>query len=214
MTTDPAISHVTYGGTISVLYRPDLDGGGRTFGQDTVRYVAETLGRVRSVLEWCAGPGFIGFSLLANGLCDCLSLADVNVEAVRVASATVRENGLSDRVDVFQSDCFEQVPRRMFDLIVANPPHTPGGKFFPHWGPPVLYTDPGWSIHRRFYKSAASYLSDDGNILIQENSKFSSSGDFEEMIAAGGLNISSVSPSVRPYYFLHLKKDSCGSVPT
>ena len=29
------------------------------------------------VFEWCAGPAFIGFSLLANGLCDVVCVAEI-----------------------------------------------------------------------------------------------------------------------------------------
>ena len=53
-----------------------------------------------TVFEFCAGPGFIAFALLADGLAHAAVLADVNPIAVECARKTVRENQLSDRVRV------------------------------------------------------------------------------------------------------------------
>ena len=63
---------------IVVYYQSELDGGGRGFGQTYVPIVQKIWGNVDTACEFCAGPGFIGFSLLAHGLCDNLFLADVN----------------------------------------------------------------------------------------------------------------------------------------
>src|SRR5579862_3880812 len=63
---------------IVVSYLPELDGGGHTFGQQYLDVVRSKVGPVGHAFEYCAGPGFIGFSLLAHGLCDRLTLADVN----------------------------------------------------------------------------------------------------------------------------------------
>src|ERR1700743_1309454 len=58
--------HVTYQGksTITVQYAKILDGGGSSFGQQFLEAVALTTGHTSHVFEFCAGPGFIGFSLL------------------------------------------------------------------------------------------------------------------------------------------------------
>ena len=36
----------------------------------------------KRAFEWCSGPGFIGFSMLGNGLCETLCLSDINPAAV------------------------------------------------------------------------------------------------------------------------------------
>ena len=54
---------VTYG-DVRVHYRQHLDGGGTYFGQDFVPYLElRHMPRQQRVFEWCAGPGFIGFSI-------------------------------------------------------------------------------------------------------------------------------------------------------
>src|SRR3954468_4442546 len=112
---------------IAVNYLPELDGGGMTFGPQYLGVIRQKLGRIGHAFEYCAGPGFIGFSLLANGLCDRLTLADVNPAAVKAVEATSRENHLEDRVTVYQSDCLDSIPEtEKWDLVVSNPPHWDG----------------------------------------------------------------------------------------
>ena len=56
--------------------------------------------------EWCAGPRFIGFSLLGHGLCDTLCLADINPEAVSACERTIADNALTDRVSAIVPTIF------------------------------------------------------------------------------------------------------------
>ena len=63
--------------------------------------------------EFCAGPGFIGFMLLAAGICDTLVLGDVNPRAVAAARATLAESSnahLRRRVTVYHSDVLADIP--------------------------------------------------------------------------------------------------------
>lgn len=198
---------VAYDG-LEVLYLPHLDGGGRTFGQDVVRFVRAEIGPVGHALEWCAGPGFIGLALLSAGLCDRLTLADVNAEAVRVARETVRRNNLADRVTVVESYCLDNVPPDRFDLVVANPPHTPGGPPHPRWGPEILYVDQDWAAHRRFYATVRDRLAPGGSVLLQENSRFTRVDDFADMIQDAGLTLVAAPPSVGRYYFVWSRSEA------
>ncbi|MGH2585103.1 MAG: hypothetical protein ACRDJE_09320, partial [Dehalococcoidia bacterium] len=91
---------VSYNG-VAVSYTDALVGGGEKYGQDYLAQVPERFGSVGRIFEWCAGPGFIGFSLLAHGLTETLCLADVNPEAVAVCRRTVADNGLTDCVAVY-----------------------------------------------------------------------------------------------------------------
>src|ERR1700680_4449373 len=60
-------------GDIHVRYKKHLDGGGRTFGRDFIPFFDDRkMPRQARVFEWCTGPGFIAFSLLAYGFADTL----------------------------------------------------------------------------------------------------------------------------------------------
>ena len=179
---------VTYG-NISVSYIDELVGGGERYGQDYLRYLPLHVGKVNRLFEWCAGPGFIGFSLLAHGLCDKLCLADVNEAAMDACCDTVRRNGLEDRVDVYLSDGLQDIPKKeVWDLVVGNPPHWGTDEDLP-WGPPLICNDPEWLLHRDFYSNVGQFLKPSSNMIIQENKDRSSTEDFSPMIEKGGLRL-------------------------
>ena len=110
---------------IDISYRSELDGGGTEFGQQFIPFLkSRGMPKQKRTFEWCCGPGFIGFSMLGNGLCETLCLSDINPAAVSSCQHTVRVNKLSDRVSVYQSDNLKSIPRsEMWNLIVSNPPH-------------------------------------------------------------------------------------------
>jgi methylase of polypeptide subunit release factors len=176
-------------GNLDVYYHAELDGGGQLFGQDYLRIVTRLPVRPRTVFEWCAGPAFIGFSILAHGLCERLCLADFNSEAVAACRRTIQANNLFDRVTVYQSDGLDSIPdRERWDLVVGNPPHSGTDKEFP-WGPKHIYMDVGWKIHRRFWASIRKFLNPQGIVLIQENSNLSMVSDFAQMIEGNAMRI-------------------------
>lgn len=102
--------HVTYG-DVRVGYKRYLDGGGSAFGQDYIPFLLDRgMPRQARIFEWCAGPAFIGFSLLGFGLCDTLCLADINPDAVRACRRTIAANGLKDCVTVYRSNNLDDIP--------------------------------------------------------------------------------------------------------
>jgi methylase of polypeptide subunit release factors len=159
--------HVNYR-NIRVFYLPHLEGGGLTFGQDYIKVVRRLFGKVDHICEFGAGPGFIGFSLLANGLCKRLTLIDINPEAVRIARKTVAENGLKTEVRVYLSDGLSNVPEsEKWDLVVSNPPHFDGK--YRDYVEDVRVYDPKWEIHSRFYRDVPAHLKSGGSVLFYEN---------------------------------------------
>ncbi len=93
----------------------------------TFRHVlSKKIGKVDHVFEYCAGPGFIGFCLLANNLCDRLTLADINPAAVEYVKHTIKKNRLEDRVTVYTTDSLRDIPLdEQWDVVVSNPPWVP-----------------------------------------------------------------------------------------
>lgn len=203
-----SFSHQTYG-AIDVAYLPELEGGGISFGQEFVPVVTKLFGHIDHVFEFCAGPGFIGFSLLAHGLCDRLTLADVNPAAVEVCKQTIASNGLEDKCRVFLSDCLDSIPaEQSFDLVVGNPPHWPVS---PGEDRKLLRNDIALVLHKRFYKDIPSYLKPAGTILMQENGRATSENDFRRMIENDGkLRVTDVFKAVSyPMYYFIMSKRVC-----
>lgn len=171
---------------IRVSYKGHLDGGGRGFGQDFIPLLKHYgLPKQARAFEWCAGPGFIGFSLLGHGLCETLCLADINPEAVEACKQTIADNGLSDRVSVYRSDNLRDIPpAEQWDLVVSNPPH-----FADDYVGNLRAHDPDWRIHRGFLQAAPLHLKPGGVILLQENNAGSTTEAFRPMIEQSGLTI-------------------------
>ncbi len=188
--------------SIDVFYLDELDGGGNYFGQDYIRFVSEHIGKVDRVFEWCAGPGFIGFSLLASNLCNTLCLADINPKAVDVCKETIMKNHLEDRASLYLSDCLDSIPEyESFDLVVGNPPHSNTSTI--HQFPRLLYMDNNWKIHQRFYQNITRFMRPSASVIIQENCNDSSIDSFQQMINQGGMRVIDVSPcqtDSRMYY--------------
>jgi predicted RNA methylase len=204
---------------LEVRYLEHLDGCGTEMAVPFVtfvknRYPGKKFGKI---FEWCSGPGFIGFALLREGLCERLCLADINPEAIECVAETVKQNGLQDRVSYYLSDNLDDVPHsEVFDLVVANPPNyyaiNPEHPEFEAMKNDLRPNDPGWTIHRRFYAQIAAHLAPGGLLLISEiEPSFTRVhikpdevawdirptppiGDFKTMIANGGLTYLHTAP--------------------
>jgi predicted RNA methylase len=180
---EPAVV-ASYAG-IAVFDRPDLHKGGLSFGQDFPRVLNELgVRRCTRLFEYCAGPGYIGYSLLANGWCETMALADISPDAVAVARQTAAHNRLEDRVSVYESDALDQIPAdERWDLVVSNPPH-----FLPDaaGAEDIQVFDADWKVHGRFYESVGRHMTPGGLVVMVENSAGSDPQLFEQMIRAGG----------------------------
>jgi tRNA1(Val) A37 N6-methylase TrmN6 len=178
-------SEVAYAG-LRVSYKKHLDGGGSSFGQDFIPVLrGRRMPKVARAFEWCAGPGFIGFSLLAHGLCETLCVADLNPEAVAACRRTIARNRLEAKVTAYLSDNLKNIPApEQWDLVVSNPPH-----FLDEGIGHLRYHDPDWRVHRGFFGSVASHLKPGGVVVLQENNRGSTVDTFRRMIADAGLQI-------------------------
>lgn len=82
-------------GKIKVYYHIDHDGGGTSFGQDFIKLFSylnfHPIGRV---LEWCGGPGFIGFMINDSYEVDSLTFSDINPSVIKNFNRTLKKNKL------------------------------------------------------------------------------------------------------------------------
>ena len=169
---------------VSFLWR--LNGGGIIFAYEFVHIISQRIGKVGHVFEYCAGPGFIGFCLLANNLCDRLTVADVNPLAVDVLKDTVKNNNLQDRVAVYQSDCLDAIPAtEQWDLIVGNPPWVLDSKNTKE----ITVCDPDSRVHKKFFQDIRKHLRPQGTILLIESTWYTTVDSFKDMIEGNGLKL-------------------------
>lgn len=166
---------------MKVYYYPELDGDGTSQAYSFEKFIRSYFPADKVFnkgFEWCAGPGFIGFALLKEGIYKKLCLSDINPLAIECVKRTIIENNLQDSVNYYVSDNFESVPKsEKFDLVVSNPPNyfclNPEHHDYSWLKDDLRPNDPGWKIHKSFYSTIVDYLLPEAYLLIQEVEPFS-----------------------------------------
>jgi methylase of polypeptide subunit release factors len=140
-------------------------------------------------LEWCSGPGFIGFSLLGKGLCKQLDLADIWQPALSAANAVKAPCN----VDTWHiRNLCDIQPPRMYDLIVANPPWWPGNLLQHDRIYNRLGSDPGQATLKKFLIDAKNYLTPDGLIVLSQGQSYTGPKDILNALADTGFELTQV----------------------
>lgn len=188
---------------IRVFYDSWMNGGGDWFGQEYIDVICDRYpGRIfKRCYEWCSGPGYIGFGILANNLTQGLTLSDQYESAIVDAVArTVQINQLQHRVSAYVGSSLSVLPvHEQFDLVVANPPHyleCPGDDNYQR-----IAVDINWQAHQDFFSHIGQHLTEDGVILLQENQAGSLNGleDFRPFIEQNNLKITDCFRSTQYY---------------
>lgn len=198
---------------LSVVFTDETNGMGDLLMGDALHTIQKLYpGKIFSnCLEWCSGPGFLGFTLLGAGLCERIVLSDIFEPAEKIIKRTVINNGLDNKVKFYCSDCFDNIPEtEKFDFIIANPPHFSFSPYAPHLSDPRKFKDEGWNIHRKFFSQVYNYLTDDGKILLLECSWGSNLDIFKDMIEQNNLKISNHFPSEKLFmdiWYLEVTKN-------
>lgn len=78
---------------------------------------------VKNILELCTGSGCLSIMLadaFSNAHVDAI---DISEDALAVAKRNVETYALQDRITLHQSDLYNNVPNKKYQLIIANPPY-------------------------------------------------------------------------------------------
>jgi hypothetical protein len=165
---------------------PHLFGGGAIHAPDFLRVILELrLGPVDRLCDFCAGTGYIGFSLFARRFCRTLCCIDVDKRSIDAVQLTATANGITDLVTTFVSDGLNDVPEtEKWDLLVCNPP-----QLQPRVATDVdtAFTfDPDWKLHRNAYSGLKKFMKLGGHAIFLEAKYETSAKTFAPMVEAGG----------------------------
>jgi len=129
---------------------------------------------VENVLELCTGSGCLAIMMadaFPNAVIDAV---DISKDALAVAEHNIREYKLEGRVNPIESDLYEHVPFKRYDLIVTNPPYVNSismGKLPPEYlrEPQIALAggEDGMDLVRKIVEGAAERLTPEGILVVE-----------------------------------------------
>ena len=131
-------------------------------------------GEPLQILDLCTGSGCIGIAC-ADVFEDAeVDLVDIDAGALDVSRHNIARHDLANRVTAIQSDLFDALGARRYDLIVSNPPYVPTAEWealsAEYKREPKLALEAGedgMDIVERILVEAPDYLNEDGLLVCE-----------------------------------------------
>jgi ribosomal protein L3 glutamine methyltransferase len=129
---------------------------------------------VENVLELCTGSGCLAIMLadaFPNAVVDAV---DISKDALAVAERNIRDYKMEGRVNPIESDLYQHVPFKKYDLIVTNPPYVNAESMKKL--PPEYLREPqialaggadGMDLVRKIVEGAAERLTPEGILVVE-----------------------------------------------
>ena len=128
----------------------------------------------RTLLDLCTGSGCIGIACALLFEEAEVDLSDISADALAVAERNIERYGLDERVVAIESDLFENLQGKRYDLIVSNPPYVNEHDLatmpeeFQHEPALALGSgDDGLDFTRRLLREAHNFLTEDGLLIVE-----------------------------------------------
>ncbi len=134
---------------------------------------------VMNILDLCTGSGCLSIMLADAFPHAHIDAVDLSSAALEVAHRNVDDYQLQDRVSLFESDLYANLPGNTYDLIISNPPYvnTQSMKSLPaeYRAEPAIALaggKDGMDIVRRIVAGAKSRLRPRGVLIIEIGNEF------------------------------------------
>ena len=134
---------------------------------------------VNNVLELCTGSGCLAIMLADTFPNAQIDAVDLSAEALAVAKRNVEDYQLQNRVSLIESDLYDKVPVKRYDLIVTNPPYVNSQSMN---SLPAEYRceprmalaggDDGMDLVRRIVAGAKQRLTSNGVLVVEIGNEF------------------------------------------
>jgi release factor glutamine methyltransferase len=140
----------------------------------------------KEVLDMGTGTGIQAIISVINGA-KHVDAVDISDKAIICANHNVKINNVENKIKIFQSDMFSNIPKKKYDVIIANLPifdHPTKNKEF------LSLFDPEFIFHKELFEKAAVYIKKNGKIIMS-HANLNSNKDFgilEKMAAKNGFS--------------------------
>lgn len=134
---------------------------------------------VENVLELCTGSGCLAIMLAEVFPNAAVDATDISEDALDVAEINIADYELQERVELIESNLYDNLPPMKYDLIVANPPYVNSTSMdalpeeYRHEPQNALAggTD-GMDLVRRIVSEAGKWLTNDGILVVEIGNEF------------------------------------------
>ncbi len=125
-------------------------------------------------LDLCTGSGCIAIALAQQYPHLMIDASDICPQALTVAQRNIHEHKLAERVKLIESNLFQAIPTKRYDLIISNPPYVDAQDMAilpaeyrqePELG--LASGHDGLDATRMILRDAANYLTETGYLIVE-----------------------------------------------
>jgi ribosomal protein L3 glutamine methyltransferase len=144
---------------------------------------------VHHILDLCTGSGCIAITCAKAFPDAIIDASDVSTDALAVAKINVLKHSVEDQVNLIESDLFNVVPKKKYNIIVSNPPYVSTEEMFnlpneflhePQLG--LAAGTHGLDFAMRILRNAEQYLEPNGVLIVEVgNSEYALADQFPDV---------------------------------